>query len=1175
MQVLLNALTGLKEFDELTGAIERGRCPAAAGGLSGIHKAHIAAALAKRTGRPLFVLCPDDLEARRIAADIGGFLGEEVSILPSREFIFHSTEAVSREWEHRRIAILRAMQDAPAVVASYDAAAIRTLPKKLLDKITIELKPGDVSNLDTLLDAMIMAGYKRASQVEGEGQVSVRGGIVDFFSPGAQGPCRVEFFGDEVDTISLFDPASQRRTASLDSVQILPAAETLPAYAPGGVAGLIKAMETLSSRGKNTPELIHTIQADIERLENEILFPAADRYIDLIYPEISTAADYLPDDALVVVLDHGRVAERAKSYLWQHNEDIKALLETGKIHPKHAHFSAELPVLVEMLSLYPVIYLDTFIGAQYPLAPRSISTFSAKQLPSYGGSVETAISDIEHYAGRDFSVVVLCRNELRAKNLAELLAEKGIRTVLDLGLHNFPSPGSCTIALGSSAAGFEYPSIHLAVITEGQIAAERVKTKQAAKKSNRERVRSYADLTPGDYVVHEHHGVAVFKGIVPMPVDGVERDYIKLAFSGTDMLYVPATQLDLVSKYIGAGEDGRVRLNKLGGAEWQRSKSKAKSAAKELAKELIELYAERRRRPGFSFPPDGEWQNEFETGFEYDETEDQLRSVREIKVDMESSFPMDRLLCGDVGFGKTEVAFRAAMKSILSGKQVALLAPTTVLAQQHYLTAIRRFSGYPVQVDVMSRFRSSKQQAETARKVRSGMVDLLIGTHRIIQKDVQFKDLGLLIVDEEQRFGVTHKERLKEMSRMVDVLTLSATPIPRTLNMALSGIRDMSTLEEAPRDRHPVQTYVLEHDWAVVLDAIRRELGRGGQVYYLHNRVESIDQTASRLSRALEGVTVAVAHGQMSENELSDVMQRMDQGEVQVMVCTTIIETGIDIPNVNTLIIEDADHLGLSQLHQIRGRVGRSQRHAYAYLTFRRGKVLTEIAEKRLNAIREFAEFGAGFKIAMRDLEIRGAGNILGHAQSGHLMNVGYDMYLKLLEEAVLEERGETPKPQAECTADLLVAAGIPDRYIPDAGQRMDLYRRIALVRTEDDASDLIDELCDRYGDIPKNVHALIRIALLRSDAGSLYINEIAQRESHLNFTFTKTDIRAVSLLCSDKRYKGKLFFSAGDKPYLSLRIQKDSDILAEAESLIKNLKAKAAPPDDSPELSDSSGSAR
>ena len=1154
MQVWNKALQGLKEFEDLAEAVNIGRCPVAAGGLSPVHKAHIAAALSRATGRPLFVLCADDLEARRTAADLSTFLGEDVPTLFSREFIFHSTEAVSREWEHNRISILGRMGSLPAVVASYDAAAVRTIPANVMDKIVEELKPGDEVGIDSLVDALIMAGYKHSAMVEGEGQVSTRGGIVDFYSPEADGPYRIEFFGDEIDTIYLFDPLTQRRTTRLESATILPATETLPAHAPGGITGLMRSMEKLISGGRISDELRKTVTSDIERLENEILFPAADRYFDLIYPEFSTALDYLPDDALVVVLDHGRIAERAKGLLWQHNEDMKVLIENGKIHPGHVQFLADFDSFNNHLSLYPVVYLDAFVGARYPLPPRSITAFTVKQLPSYGGSLDTALSDISHYIGRSFSVIVLCRDETRAENLLKILIDNGISASLDFNNSELPPKGHCIVTVGSISAGFEYPVLRLAVITEGQIATER-RSKKGRRKSSRDRIRSYEDLTPGDYVVHEHHGVAKFQGIVKMQVDNVYRDYIKLTFAGTDALYVPATQLDLVSKYIGAGEDAHVRLNKLGGTEWQRTKSRAKSAARELAKELIELYAERMRRPGYKFPPDTEWQKEFELGFEYEETDDQIQAAIEIKRDMESSPPMDRLLCGDVGFGKTEVALRAAMKCILAGKQVAFLAPTTVLAQQHYLTSIRRFAGFPVEIDVMSRFRTPKQQQETVRKLKNGTVDMVIGTHRIIQKDIKFKDLGLLIVDEEQRFGVTHKERLKEISRTVDVLTLTATPIPRTLNMALSGIKDMSTLEEAPKDRHPVQTYVLEYDRAVILDAIRREVGRGGQVYYLHNRVESIDQVASRLSRDLEGVSIAVAHGKMSESELSEVMQQMDHGEVQVLVCTTIIETGIDIPNVNTLIIEDADRLGLSQLHQIRGRVGRSQRHAYAYLTYRRGKVLTEIAEKRLTAIREFAEFGAGFKIAMRDLEIRGAGNMLGHAQSGHMINVGYDMYLKLLEEAVLEERGETEGIEAECTADILVDAGIPEFYVPDAGQRIDLYRRIALVRTDDDASDLIDELADRYGDIPKSVHALVRIALLRSAAGLLGISEISQKESHLNLTIVKPDIKTISLLCSEKRYKGRLFFSAGERPYLSLRINNGSDVLREAELLVKGLR--------------------
>ena len=699
-----------------------------------------------------------------------------------------------------------------------------------------------------------------------------------------------------------------------------------------------------------------------------------------------------------------------------------------------------------------------------------------------------------------------------------------------------------------------------AVLTEGQSLLG--KKRRSKPVTNRQKLGSYADLSPGDLVVHEHHGVGRFLEMTKMTVDGVQKDYVKIAYAGADVLYVPATQLDLVSKYIGSGEDAQEtrKLSRLGGTDWEKAKTRAKKAVKDLAKGLIQLYAERQRQPGFAFSPDSPWMKEFEDEFEYAETDDQLRCIAEIKQDMEQARPMDRLLCGDVGYGKTEVAFRAIMKCVLDGKQAAILVPTTVLARQHYLTAKQRFAKYPVEIDVVSRFRTQAQMKDTLRRLEQGGIDLLIGTHRLFQKDVKFKDLGLLVIDEEQRFGVQHKEKLKELSKQVDVLTLSATPIPRTLNMALSGIRDMSTLEEPPMDRQPVQTYVLEHDWGVLSDAMRRELERGGQVYYLHNRVETITRTAARIKEMLgEDVAVAVAHGKMSQEELNDVMTRMSDGEVDVLVCTTIIETGIDIANANTLIIEDADHMGLAQLHQIRGRVGRSTRRAYAYLTYRRGKVLTEVASKRLGAIREFAEFGSGFKIAMRDLEIRGAGNVLGPEQSGFLLSVGYDMYLKLLEEAVLEERGEKPERPTECAADLSVAASIPDRYVPSPEQRMDLYRRIAAIRSEADADDVMDELIDRYGDPPRTVNNLISVALLRADAARNGISQIDQKGANLNFYLDQFDLQRVSALCGLEKYRSRLLFSAGERPYLALRLKKGEDALKFGRKLVEDY-AKTAP---------------
>ncbi len=813
-----------------------------------------------------------------------------------------------------------------------------------------------------------------------------------------------------------------------------------------------------------------------------------------------------------------------------------------------------------MLADWPVCYLDAFTSSRYPQRPRTLLNLLTKQLPSYGASLETAVSDLAHYVSDGFRTVVLVSSEQRALNLQALLREQKMTTAVDFQLHELPGYGKAVIAVGGLTAGMEYPVGRFAVLTEGQSLLG--KKRRSKPVTNRQKLGSYADLSPGDLVVHEHHGVGRFLEMTKMTVDGVQKDYVKIAYAGADVLYVPATQLDLVSKYIGSGEDAQEtrKLSRLGGTDWEKAKTRAKKAVKDLAKGLIQLYAERQRQPGFAFSPDSPWMKEFEDEFEYAETDDQLRCIAEIKGDMEQARPMDRLLCGDVGYGKTEVAFRAIMKCVLDGKQAAILVPTTVLARQHYLTAKQRFAKYPVEIDVVSRFRTQAQMKDTLRRLEQGGIDLLIGTHRLFQKDVKFKDLGLLVIDEEQRFGVQHKEKLKELSKQVDVLTLSATPIPRTLNMALSGIRDMSTLEEPPMDRQPVQTYVLEHDWGVLSDAMRRELERGGQVYYLHNRVETITRTAARIKEMLgEDAAVAVAHGKMSQEELNDVMTRMSDGEVDVLVCTTIIETGIDIANANTLIIEDADHMGLAQLHQIRGRVGRSTRRAYAYLTYRRGKVLTEVASKRLGAIREFAEFGSGFKIAMRDLEIRGAGNVLGPEQSGFLLSVGYDMYLKLLEEAVLEERGEKPERPTECAADLSVAASIPDRYVPSPEQRMDLYRRIAAIRSEADADDVMDELIDRYGDPPRTVNNLISVALLRADAARNGISQIDQKGANLNFYLDQFDLQRVSALCGLEKYRSRLLFSAGERPYLALRLKKGEDALKFGRKLVEDY-AKTAP---------------
>ena len=1121
MKQLLNILDQVPEFGQLLANLENGRSPAAVSGLSPVHRAHFAAGLGEKTGRPIVMVCADENEAVRLGEDITALTGHPATLLCAREFLFHDGATASRQWEHQRLSAFWAMAEgtAPLIVATVESLLQRTLPPDLLADHAVTVETGKQYDLNELADKLAALGYTRCQQVEGVGQFALRGGIFDIFSPAQDHPVRIEFWDTDVDSMGLFDVSSQRRVAQLNRAVFLPVSEILPVREDG--------------EWKRVP----------------------DRLLPTRYDRVYTAAHHLPPDAVVCFSESGRVAERAKNWLWQLEEDVKDLIEREVISGKKAVFAASMDDLMAELSDFALCFLDSFATSSTPLPPKAILTAQGRQLSSFGASLDTAVSDLSQYQRAGTATVVLVGSEQRALNLQSLLRDRKIRSAVDFNLHDLPQPGGITVAVGGLSAGFDYVGCPIAVLTEGR-AEGRKKGKRLKHAADRRKVDSFTDLSPGDLIVHEHHGIGRFVGMVKMTVDGVQKDYIKLAYAGTDTLYLPATQLDVISKYIGGGDDPeKKKLSKLGGTEWERAKTRTRAAVKDLAKGLIQLYAQRQRQPGYAFSPDSPWQREFEEDFPYEETDDQLRSIAEIKRDMESPRPMDRLLCGDVGYGKTEVALRAIMKCVLDGKQAAILVPTTVLARQHYLTAKSRFAKYPVEIDVVSRFRTPAQMKKAIHGVETGGVDILIGTHRLLQKDVHFKNLGLLVVDEEQRFGVTHKERLKEIAKQVDVLTLSATPIPRTLNMALSGIRDMSAIEEPPSMRQPVQTYVLEHNWSVLADAMRRELERGGQVYYLHNRVDTIERTAARIREMLgEEVEVAVGHGKMSQEELSDVMTRMSDGDVDVLVCTTIIETGIDIANVNTLIIEDADKLGLAQLHQIRGRVGRSARRAYAYMTYRTGKVLTEIAAKRLGAIREYAEFGSGFKIAMRDLEIRGAGNLLGPEQSGFLMSVGYDLYLKLLEEAVLEEKGEAPAKRQDCTADLNISAAIPDRYVPMPEQRMDLYRRIARIRSQEDADDMTDELIDRFGDPPRMVNNLIAVALLRSMAAACGVADITQKGANILFTLAQFDLRAVSELAA--AFGGRLLFSPGDKAVLTLKLRKGEDPLRQSEGLVAKYEA-------------------
>jgi transcription-repair coupling factor (superfamily II helicase) len=1160
MEILLKQLNQIQEYKVLSDHVRQNQSCAVTG-IGQINRSHIIAGLYRDIERPMLIICSDDATAKRLQEDLKCFLGQAFPILPTRELTFYDTAAVSRGWEHRRMRQLFDLSEGKTriQIATWDSLSQRTIPKDVLHSASFCLTVGGEYDLQTLTQKLIDLGYSRCDMVEGPGQFAIRGDILDLYSPADDLPCRAEFFGDELDTMGYFDPTTQRRTENIQNITILPVGETQPRLHPEKQEGLCKDILNLLQRQKRRKSpneaLISTLERDLEKLSNGVSISAADRYMALIYPEMSFAIDFIPSNTTVLLCDQGNIRRRARTRIEEIGMQLDNLLQGGIVAGELCDYICEWEDFCTRLQNQTVIYLDTFGSGSYPEEnrPKQLLHINAKQLPGYAGSMDTVASDLAHYQKQDFHCLVLCGSRHRAELIQEMLRDRNLSSFLCIPLVTFPKAGQILLSDGTLPFGMEYPDSKFVVLTEGQLVAKNPATrKQKKETTNRKKLNSFTDLSPGDLVVHENYGIGRFVAMDRIKVDNVIKDYIKIAYQGSDTLFVPATQLDMVSKYIGGGsDDPNIKLSKIGTDTWQKTKAKARKAAKDMAGELIKLYAARKRQEGFAFAADCAWQKEFEDSFPYPETDDQLRCIAEIKSDMEAPIPMDRLLCGDVGFGKTEVALRAVMKAIMDGKQVAILVPTTVLAQQHYHTAVSRFRGFPVNIDVLSRFRTTKEQNRTLQNLRAGSIDLIIGTHKLLQKSVEFKDLGLLIVDEEQRFGVSHKERLKEISKGVDVLTLSATPIPRTLNMSLTGIRDMSTIEEPPADRYPVQTFVMEHNNSIIDDAIRREVERGGQVYYLHNRTETIERCASALMKRIPGLNVAVAHGQMGEEALGDVMSAMANGEIQVLVCTTIIETGLDIPNANTLIIENADRFGLSQLHQLRGRVGRSTRHAYAYFTYKPDKNLTEIAEKRLSAIRDFAEFGSGFKIAMRDLEIRGAGNLLGAEQSGHMTSVGYDMYLKLLDEAVLEERGEAPSAP-DCTADLNVTANIDPDYVSRGEERMDLYRRMAAIRNQEDADDLLDEIVDRYGDPPKGVLNLIDIALLRARARDVSIKDIRQKASEVLFTLAELDLEAISKLCSETDYKQRVQFVASAKqPTIRLRLSSGIDSLKQCKVFV------------------------
>ena len=1135
--MLLKEIRKTNEFNKLLSEINSYSQPVALFGLSQTARAAFIQAISDATGRNIVVITKDERAANRLNDDLS-FFGSEAQVFYQRDLTLRPLEGFSREYEYRRIKTLGNLvsKKCRIVVSPIDACLMYTMPKEKFLQNTLTIKSSTTIDQQELITRLVNAGYIRRDMVEGPGQFSVRGDILDLYTPDMPLPVRIEFWGNEIDRINTFEIDTQRRTEQIKKVHISPVKEVLFTSFEAALNVVKNGKKRLGA--KQLAQYEKAIASDIITLENDIMPQSMDKYISFCYGERATVFDYM-ENPIIFIDDYSAVKEAYSSHIWQLNQDIEALFEQEVLAKGMEEFYAPYSFLLNLAKNIPTVLSEDFMRTVQDIPLSQIISISCNTLPSWGGEYKLLAQDIEGLINQDYKIVVLAGTKKFAKSLAEDLKELGYDSRY-IDSDSELKPGSVSVTYGHTQQGFELVMQKICLITGKKL---NVSQEKPVKKKNKDALTSIDQISKGDYVVHQNYGIGIYDGIHNVSMQGVTKDYLKISYHGKDTLFVPVTQLDLISRYTYADENEKISLSKLGGESWKKTKQKAKKATQEMAAELIRLYAQREKAKGFPFSSDSEWQRDFEARFIYEETNDQLRAISEIKKDMETPFPMERLLCGDVGVGKTEVALRAAFKAVIDSKQVAILVPTTVLAWQHYNTLIQRMENFPINIQLLSRFRTTKQRQETIKDINNGVADIVVGTHSLIQKSVKFKNLGLVIIDEEQRFGVAHKEKLVEGFNGVDVLTLSATPIPRTLSMALNGIRDMSTIEQPPYDRIPIETYVTEFNPQTISFVLNRELNRGGQCYYLHNRVDTIDQCAQRVQKYAPEARIAVAHGQMDEASLSEVWQQLINGEIDILVCTTLIETGVDVPNCNTLIIEDADRMGLSQLYQIRGRVGRSTRKAYAYFTFKKDKVLTEIATKRLNAIKEFTSFGSGFKIAMRDLQIRGAGSILGKTQSGFMASIGYDLYIKLLNQAIAVERGETVKTEkSDCLIDINIDAFIPEKYIPYTQNRIECYKKIAALENEEDVTDLVDEFIDRYGDVPQSVMGLIDISLLRVEAASAGIYEIVQRKDNLIFYSNSFDKLNMTEFLKDIPYK--IAVNATEKPFISVFLTENASVL-------------------------------
>ena len=1132
---------------------------------------HISAALTEQLGTMGIVITANETKAKEVWEDMKFYFPGQAMFFPAKDPLFYSADVKGLAIEEERIRVFKALLEEPPKVLIFSVEALydRLAPRDRFVNFILRKRVGDHMPLDEFAERMVRMGFERRDQIEHAGQFSIRGGIVDIFPIDEAMAYRLEMWGDEIDTIKTLDVETQRSVEHIEWICVYPITE-VPLSQRDIESGLSRiqrqqktASTALREQGleEEAQRLSEITDSFLYRLSQN-RYRGLESYIPFFYENPVTILDYVPEDAILFFQEPARIKEKVRVLQDELQHSVQSRLQKGYLLPEQGRMFPDFEEISRGFDGFAKLYLCSLLGGNQNVFPiKELVSVSSRSINVLQGEETLLLDELRGYTAMRYQTLMLTESQTRVKRMASRLMEEGIPAYEHTDWQMPLVKGSVAVARGGLSRGFVYPEAGFAVVSQKELTGSgAAKGRKKRKKYKGKQISSFGELSVGDYVVHENHGVGIYHGIVQMDDEDSKRDYFKIVYKDGGTLYVPTTSLDMLQKYV-AGEDAKPKLNKLGGAEWSKTKNKVREGVAKLAQDLVALYAAREAKKGYAFSPDTVWQKEFEELFPYEETDDQLAAIEDTKKDMESTKIMDRLICGDVGYGKTEIAIRAAFKAVQDGKQVAFLAPTTILAQQHYKTFISRMRDYPIRIELLSRFRTKKEIDTALRETKKGAVDILIGTHRILSQDVAFKDLGLLVVDEEQRFGVAHKEKMKGLKEDVDVLTLTATPSPRTLHMSLTGIRDMSVLEEPPQQRQPIQTFVMEEEEELIREAIYRELGRGGQVFFLHNRVRNIDQVAAMVSRLVPEARVAFAHGQMSERELEDVMFRFVEGEVDVLVCTTIIETGLDISNVNTILIQNADAMGLAQLYQLRGRVGRSNRIAYAYFLYKRGKVLQEVAQKRLEAIGEFTEFGSGFKIAMRDLEIRGAGNILGPEQHGHMGAVGYDLYCKLLEEAMDTARNRPVAQSFETGVYIKVDAFIPSSYIGNESQKLEVYKKIAGIANEEEYYDMQEELTDRYSDMPQSVNNLLEISLIKAMGNQSGIENIEVKQGALLLSFRQdAPLDSAKVAEFMLQYKKTAKIQSNEKGVtMSIQLppyQKERELLQHVKAALKNVAA-------------------